>query len=201
MPFGEHAAVPEDFTLSSGEKIKVPTMQKEEFLHYLKAANFSAVKIPYKGHDLSMIVLLPSSADGLADLEKSLTWADVQKWVAAMKPEQVNLKLPKFKVTSEFSLKKVLSDMGMPIAFGGGADFTGISTQSKLFIQEVVHKAFVDVNEAGTEAAAATAVIVGDKAGPPPAKLAFHVNRPFVFLLYDNHTGSILFTGRVANPK
>jgi serpin B len=112
----------------------------------------------------------------------------------------VDITLPKFKVTAEFSLKDALSRLGMPIAFDRvKADFSGIATREKLHISAVVHKAFVDVNELGTEAAAATAVGVGTLSLPPPA--TFRADRPFVYLIRDNRTGSILFMGRVVNPQ
>jgi serpin B len=200
--FPKDGTQPADFTLADGKTVKASMMHKNEAMAYLDGDAFHAVKIPYKGNALSMIVLLPKKADGLADLEKKVTAAQLNQWLAAMKPRQVDLKLPKFKVTSEFSLKKVLSDMGMPIAFSGDADFSGISTQHKLFIQAVIHKAFVDVHEEGTEAAAATAVVVGKVSAPlPPPPATFHADHPFTFLIYENQTGSILFTGRVNNPN
>jgi serpin B len=201
-PFPKANTKPGDFTLASGNKVQVPMMQKNDRIAYVDGGTFQAVKLPYKGHALSMVVLLPKKADGIADLEKSLTAAQLAKWIKDMKPHQVDVKLPKFKTTSEFSLKKELSAMGMSIAFVfGQADFSGISTQQKLFIKEVVHKAFVDVHEEGTEAAAATAVIIDTESKPvqlPPA--TFHADHPFTFAIYENQTGSILFMGRVNNP-
>jgi serpin B len=105
--------------------------------------------------------------------------------------------LPKFKMSSEFKLKEVLSNMGMPVAFRDGvADFSGINSKERLALSEVVHKTFVDVNEEGTEAAAATAVIGATRGGPP----SFRANHPFIFLIRDTQSGSILFLGRVVNP-
>src|SRR5439155_25221930 len=120
--------------------------------------------------------------DGLAELEKQLTAAKLAMWLKKAGGHEVDLKLPKFKVTAEFTLNDVLIKMGMKDAFSKSkADFSGIASREKLFITSVVHKAFVDVNEAGTEAAAATGVVIGTTSLPPPA--AFHADHPFVFLI------------------
>ncbi len=191
----------EDFTLASGKKVKASMMAKLEKTRYVNTGALQAVTIPYQAHALEMIVLLPKDAAGLAQLEKGLTVAQLDQLLKKMKTHDVNLKLPKFKVTSEFQLKDTLSQMGMPTAFTGNADFSGMTTQQKLFISAVIHKAFVDVNEAGTEAAAATAVIMMGGGVPQPApKANFHADHPFLFLIRENATGSILFMGRVASP-
>jgi serpin B len=203
VPFEEAATKPGDFTLASGDKAQVPMMHKaEKKLLYLKGKDFTAVQIPYKGHELAMVVLLPNTADGLAAVEKSVSAAQLNTWLKQMTLHKVDLKLPKFKVTSEFSLKTVLSDMGMKSAFDPkAADFSGMTSPTKLFISAVIHKAFVDVNEKDTEAAAATAVVMQGKSEPPEYPHAtFHVNRPFLFLLKEQQTGSILFVGRVTDP-
>src|SRR5205823_4254459 len=124
-------------------------------------------------------------------------------WLKSKKLYEVDVKLPKFKFTAQFKLKDTLSEMGMPIAFTAGADFSGMCSSEKLAISDVIHKAFVDVHEKGTEAAAATAVIVKTLSAPvrpilPTAN--FHADHPFVFLIRDNRNGSILFAGRVVNP-
>jgi serpin B len=201
--FWKESTKPEDFTLAAGTKAKVPMMHKVETTAYAEGGTLEIVAIPYKDHALSMVVLLPKKADGLPELEKQLSEANLIQWLKKLTAHQVDLKLPKFKVTSQINLKKQLSDMGMGLAFSGGADFSGMSTQEKLQISEVIHKAFVDVHEEGTEAAAATAVItMGGTAVPPPLpKVNFHVDRPFVYLILDTQSGAILFMGRVTNPK
>jgi serpin B len=147
-----------------------------------------------------MLVFLPKKADGLAELEKSLTPANIEAWRGKLGDCRVATTLPKFKVTAEFMLKDVLKGMGMTDAFDPRkADFSGMTTREKLFISHVVHKAFVDVHEKGTEAAAATAVVMERQSEPRPA--TFTADRPFVFLLRDNRTGSVLFMGRVVNPS
>jgi serpin B len=121
-------------------------------------------------------------------------------WLAQRKRHQVDIELPKFKMTAEFSLKKTLSQMGMPLAFSQRADFSGMSSFEQLFIDAVLHKAFVDVNEKGTEAAAATAVVVRPTSIQILPNATFHADQPFVFLIRENRSGSVLFIGRVANP-
>jgi serpin B len=146
-----------------------------------------------------MVILLPKKLDGVSELEKGLTCETIAGWLAKLRKREVQVSLPKFKMTSEFELVEVLASMGMPDAFSTKADFSGMSGNKDLFISAVVHKAYVEVNEEGTEAAAATGVgmKLTSVAPPPPV---FKADHPFVFLIRDNHTGSILFLGRMANP-
>jgi serpin B len=149
-----------------------------------------------------MVVLLPKKRGGLAQLEAGLTHAKLKKWLSGMRTRRVILSLPKFKMTTQFSLGATLKSMGMRDAFTpGAADFSGINGRRDLSITAVVHKAFVEVNEKGTEAAAATGVVVGVTSAPvdPPAK--FRADHPFLFLIRHNRTGAIVFLGRLANPK
>jgi serpin B len=199
--FHEGATKKEDFHLGGGRKVQVPMMHTNEALRYRDGGTFHALELPYQSRQLSMIVLLPKKVDGLAELEKDLTSARLDEWLKAMKVHQVNVVLPKFKFSAEFSLKDVLSAMGMPLAFSKRADFSGMTTREQLYIDKVLHKAFVDVNEKGTEAAAATAVIARPTSAPNYARADFRADHPFVFLIRENRTGSILFLGRVANPQ
>src|SRR5262249_22279470 len=138
------------------------------------------LEVPYKGKRLSMLILLPAKGGTLASLETKLTPYNLARWLEDMTSRKVILTLPKFKLTAEFELKKTLSAMGMPTPFDmNRADFPGINGRKDLYIYEVVHKAFVDVNELGTEAAAATAVVIREKSLPP----RISVDRPFLFLL------------------
>jgi serpin B len=198
-PFNVKNTRPGDFLAGGVKKTSVPMMQQRQSARYLDGGTFSALELPYEEHDLSMIVLLPTKADGLAACEKTLTATSLRKWLGKLSVHQVDIKLPKFKTTAEFRLDKVLQDMGVRDAFDDRkADFSGLSSRKGLCITAVVHKAFVDVNEAGTEAAAATAVVIGKRSLPPPAR--FHAQHPFLYLIRDNHTGSVLFMGRVVNP-
>jgi serpin B len=189
------------FQVTADQKVTVPTMAQTWQFNYLEDDAFQLLELPYAGKDLSMLVLLPTKADGLAELEKSLTGEKLTEWTGKMKPAVVVVFLPKFKVTGSFELKEVLSAMGMGRAFDRQrADFSGMSaSRDPLFIQNVIHKTFVDVNEEGTEAAGATAVIVG-AGGAPPKGALFRADHPFLFLVRDNRSGSVLFVGRVADP-
>jgi serpin B len=198
-PFLERRTVKGDFHVGADKKVTVPLMHGGVRTGYFKGDDFEGLNLPYESNDLAMIVLLPK-AGGLADLEKRLTAANIQGWLSKLRSHRVTVTLPKFKVTAQFMLKDTLSRMGMPLAFDPAkADFSGMTTREKLWISHVIHKAFVDVNEKGTEAAAATAVLLGGGSAPPPA--TFRADRPFVFLIRDNRTGSILFVGRVIDPS
>lgn len=176
------------------------------------AGGFQLVELPYKGDALSMLVLLPAKADGLASLEAVLTDAHVTQWTAALETRDVDVVLPKFRLESSFELSDALQALGMKRAFvdtadPDGAQFDGISTGSdpsrRLYIGAVVHKAFVEVSEKGTEAAAATAVIMPVGAAMPAMvdfTPVFRADRPFVFLIRDKATGTVLFLGRLQLP-
>jgi len=179
----------------------VPMMNRTGDYAYTEDDSLQAVKLPYGGNELSMVVLLPKKVDGLAAVEKSLTPQNLAKWMPQGQ-RKVVLSLPKFKLTCEFELSKTLAAMGMADAFSDKADFSGMNGKHDLLISNVIHKAFVDVNEEGTEAAAATAVAVGLMSvvvEPPP--VVFKADHPFIFLIRHEKTGAILFLGRVANPK
>ncbi|HUT58590.1 MAG TPA: serpin family protein [Phycisphaerae bacterium] len=200
-----HKAATKDkpFTLAPGKTVEVPMMSQKHRFGYLETEDLQALSMPYWMHDLSMFVILPKKADGLAAVEKKLTANDLSKILAGVKPEEVQVSLPRFKFTSQFRLADTLAKMGMPDAFAAEtADFSGMTTMEKLFISEVIHKAFVAVDEEGTEAAAATAVIMPGMAAPAPREpKIFNADHPFLFLIRHNRTGAILFMGRVANPK
>ena len=158
------------------------------------------LELPYVGNNLSMIVLLPRTIDGLSAIETALTVDNLTLWaLLPTRKREIRVTLPKCRMTSEFDLKQTLSDMGMFDAFTTKADFSGMTGTKELFISAVVHKAFVDVNEEGTEAAAATAVVMQlqSYSDPPPE---FRADHPFLFLIRHNPSGSILFLGRVINP-
>jgi serpin B len=190
----------EEFHTAPGASVKAPLMRLTEHFKYLDGGDFQALEMPYQGKDLSMVVLLPKKVDGLAGLEDKLTKENLTNWLARLGKREVRVALPRFKMTKEFSLKDALQALGMRQAFvPGGADFTGMSGSGrKLFISAVVHKAFVDVNEEGTEAAAATGVVVGLTS----ARIIpdFRADHPFVFVIRDTRSGSVLFMGRVTNP-
>ena len=201
--FDEKHTRSQPFTLADGTKVETPLMfQREARFGFFGGSGFQALELPYKGEALSMVVLLPDKPDGLAALEKSLSRANLAAWLGKLRQQDVNVWLPKFKLETEFELKETLAAMGMKRAFvPGQADFTGLSDSPqarRLFISAVRHKAFVEVNEEGTEAAAATAVVIQLESVRIVPQ--FRADHPFCFLIRDRQTGSILFLGRMMSP-
>ncbi|MEN8215211.1 MAG: serpin family protein [Pseudomonadota bacterium] len=198
------------FWVTPNQSVYVPMMTQKDSFNYMANGKLQVLELPYAGpvghsyynnDSLSMIVLLPRQRDGLAELESSLNTQQLDKWLIRLRSEKVKVKvfLPKFQISSSFELTKTLTKMGMSAAFNEKADFSGIDGTKELSISSVVHQAFVDVNEEGTEAAAATAVIIGIRSLPPPP-VTFQADHPFIFLIRHNLSGSILFMGRVVNP-
>jgi serpin B len=180
----------------------VHMMHKKEGLNYFESDVLQAVNLPYKGRHLSMLVVLPRRKDGLPMLEQQWTQALFDQITTGFDSETVNVWLPRFKFDSSFALSNTLCAMGAEIAFSDRADFTGIAGEP-LMISEVIHKAFVDVTEEGTEAAAATAVIMTRSAGVGPRlaePLVFRADHPFLFFIWNRKTHAIFFSGRVVNP-
>ncbi|CAN5548618.1 serpin family protein [soil metagenome] len=202
-PFAKGRTFKESFLVTPENQVKVDMMHLTDSFSYMEDDNFQALSLPYKGEAVSLIAFLPRTKDGLSKLEEQFKADMVNEALAKMKKSKVIVSLPKFKMTSTFELADVLSKMGMPLLFQPGkADLSGIVASNDLFISRVVHKAYVDVYEEGTEAAAATAVIaVRASAARPPSDPIFRADHPFVIAIRDNKTGSLLFLGRVANPK
>lgn len=198
-PFDEDVTANGLFYLVDGGQVTVPMMRQTESFGYTEGEGYQAVELPYDGDELSMVVLLPASGNFQA-FEEGLAAQKVSDIIRDLQLAQVALTMPKFEFDSDFSLKDMLAEMGMPIAFSGAADFSGMTGTADLCISEVLHKAFVSVDEAGTEAAAATAVIMRETAVPAePVEVT--IDRPFIFLIRDIETGAILFVGRVLDPS
>lgn len=202
---------PAPFHLLGGTTMQTPMMHNNLDARFADHATFSMVELPYESHELAMIILLPKKKDGLRDLEKTLTVKNLATWMTQLGPHTVDLKLPRFKMTSKFELSDRLKEMGMRDAFDQRPDFSGMAgpdeldaagLKKQLYISAVLHKAFVEVDEKGTEAAAATAVIMNavESVPKPSPPATFHADHPFVFLIRDQRSGSILFMGRVVNP-
>jgi serpin B len=187
------------FHLLSGDSVETPLMHQKQTCGYAEFEGLQVLELPYVGDALSMVLLLPREVDGLAELEHRLTTDNLEKWTGQLGKQQVSIFLPKFTMTSQFQLEKTLGSMGMPDAFGSRADFSGMDGTRNLFISAVIHKAFVAVDEEGTEAAAATGVVISLTAAPRPTPV-FRADHPFVFIIRDNASGSILFLGRVVDP-
>jgi len=179
----------------------VPMMtMKPERLGYLENDCFQCVELPYKGEEVSMLIILPRKNDGLAHIEQCFSAEKLEACTAPLRKTKVEVHLPRFQTESSFDLKKTLSAPGIKDAFDPQrADFSGISGTRDLFIGAAVHKAFVLVNEEGTEAAAATGITMGITSMPMPPKI-FRADRPFIFLIRENTSGKTLFMGRIVNP-
>ncbi len=197
-PFEENATRDGLFHLLEGGEVSVPMMRQKKSLGYAESEGYQAVELPYDGRELSMVILLPQAGQ-FETFEKSLDAQQVDNIIKGLESTQVILTMPRFEFASRFRLGETLAAMGMPDAFSGNADFSRITGNRDLFISDVVHKAFVSVGEAGTEASAATAVIM-PTAAPPGATVEVTIDRPFIFLIRDIETGAILFVGRVVNP-
>jgi serpin B len=174
-------------------------MHRTGLYRYHDAGRHHILELPYAGGDLAMVVLLPKDKTTEPLEFEAQALADSLARLAA---RQVDVTLPRFKVEAEFELQKVLPQLGMSAAFSSKADFSGINGKRDLFLSAVVHKAYVDVNEMGTEAAAATAVAaVRAAAVRPPPPVVFRADHPFLFVIRDNRSGSLLFVGRLTDPR
>jgi len=192
---------PAQFWVTPEQSIQALMMRQDHLFRYAETDDLQILELPYIGYDLSMLVLLPKERNGLHEMEKRLSADNVAKWVKALGDRTVDVRFPKFSTESRFSLKQTLSAMGMPDAFSAPqANFTGMTSRRPLCIDAVEHAAVVEVDEKGTVAAAATSfsIACSQQTLPPPA--IFHADHPFVFLIRDNHTGTILFLGRIVDP-
>jgi serpin B len=198
-PFKEERTQDGTFHLLEGGEVTVPMMRQTASFGYAEGHGYQAVELPYDGHELSMVILLPD-ADGFESFEGSLNAQRMASIVEELERQGVSLTMPKFEFDSGFGLNDALKAMGMEDAFSAAADFSGMTGSKDLFISSVIHKAFVSVDEEGTEAAAATAVVMAESAMPSqPVQVS--VDRPFIFTIRDIETGTVLFVGRVLNPS
>ena len=205
LPFEEQDTSEGPFYLLDGSEILVPMMRHTESFSYARMDGYQVVDLPYVGHEISMTILLPDEGR-FGEFEDSLDAALVERTLGDVQREEVSLVMPKFEFESQFTLARTLGEIGMSNAFDKrAADFSGMDGNSCfagdipcLFISDVIHQAFVSVDEQGTEAAAATAVLVEQVVSEPP-ELA--IDRPFIFLVRDSATGAILFMGRVLDPR
>lgn len=182
--------------------VKTPMMSQLEYVKYAQLKTLQIVQIPYLGNDISMLILLPNKRDGLEQIEQSLSVDNLDFWRQRLKDGRVNIILPKFTMTCTYDLRKAFEDMGMVDAFKYPiADFSGMDGSRELCIGLIKHKVLVNVNEAGTEAAAATVVMMEAGYSPPQSLPVFRADHPFLFIIQENKTGCILFIGRVINPN
>lgn len=198
VPFEESLTADGPFTLPDGEEITVPMMRQTELLPYAEGDGYQAVELAYDGGELSMIVLLPEEG-GFESFEGSLDAGLLAEIEAGLARRHVELSMPRFEFDSAFNLSQALAALGMEAAFTDAADFSGMTGARDLYVSEVVHKAFVSVDEEGTEAAAATGVVMNLTSAPAEV-VRMTVDRPFVFLIRDLESGTLLFLGRVTDP-
>ena len=195
-PFEAAETSERPFFIGGDQQVVIPALHQRTEYGYAEGAGYRVAELPYDGQELSMVVVVP---DDLAAFEAGLTGSRLQEIAASVQRYELDLTLPKFKFDAPLDLKKILQELGMTDAFSGAADFSRIDGTRRLQITDVLHKGFIGIDERGTEAAAATAVIVGETSLPPSATLI--VDRPFVFFIRDRPTGAILFLGRVIDPR
>jgi serpin B len=206
-PFQPNATAPAPFHLGPTSTVDVPTMHQNARLKAAKIDGAQLVELPYRDGTLAMTIVVPEALDGLGALEQSLSMARLERWSSALVPAQVDLALPRFAIdpSEPLSLGGALGAMGVHRAFDSTqADFTAIANppdpELRLFFSAVFHKAFVQVDEKGTEAAAATAIVATAGCAAPPEAVSVQVDRPFLFFIRDLDTGMVVFMGRVSNP-
>ncbi len=201
-PFNPNQTQNQSFWISPEKSTSIPMMTQELDAEYAETGDLQILQMPYQGKAQSLVVLLPQQSDGLAKLEKALTVDSLRQWIGQTSRRKVRVYLPRFKLESAFKLNDPLKALGMGAAFDpAAANFAGMDGIGMLYIAIVLHKTFMEVNEEGTEAAAATAVMMkprGIEMPLPP--VLFRADHPFIFLIRDQLTGSIFFLGKYSNP-
>ena len=198
--FDATKTVQEPFYKPGGSSSDVPMMKQKADFKVYQGDGFILAEFPYGQGNFVMDVILPDNRDGLDVLLPSLKEANFNTWIQQMNKREIDLSFPRFKYGYKKQLKDILSSMGMGIAFTDFADFSNISDQFDLLINDVTHQAFIETNEEGTEAAAATIVDIGVTSMPPPA-LVVKLDHPFIYLIRETTTNSIIFMGKVVNPS
>jgi len=203
FPFGNKLTELGPFRLSKAqmEDVEMMHLNDEEYLNYHNSSELKCevLELPYQGNKASMFVFLPYDVDGLPNLEKQLTGVKLTDTLSKVQRQNMVVQLPKFSIDQDIALKKFLHMMGMVDLFGDSADLSGIGS-GRLAVTDAIHKAFVNVSESGTEAAAATGIIIGLTSAYNPSPTNFIVDRPFLFLIYEKNTQSVLFMGRLVKP-
>jgi len=199
--FPADATVEGPFNSAGGEARNVPLMNLTGHFRYAEESGLQVLALPYDGGNYDMVILLPAPGAGLAALETRLSSDDLARWLATPQSREVRVTLPRMKLAGEASLGRVLAGMGMPLAFSRQANFGGMADGGELAIDEVVHKAWIEVDEEGTEAAAATGVIMRTTSVSPDQPAVFRADRPFLFAIRHRQSGAILFMGRFSEPE
>ena len=199
MQFDKNATSDMPFYRSGGGAVNVPIMKQKEDFRVFQGDGFKVAEFPYGQGNFVMDVILPDEADGLQEIMSRLNGSSFSSWINAMTVNELQVYFPRFKYGFRLTLKEILTDMGMGIAFTDAADFSDISEQYDLLINEVTHQSFIETNEEGTEAAAATVVEVGTTS--MPMTMVFNMDHPFIYIIRETTTNSIIFMGRVADPS
>jgi serpin B len=199
-PFEEDWTESGEFRLLTGDKVEIPMMKQVKGLGYDSGEDYQVVELPYSGRELSMVIVVPD-LERFDDFESSMTQEIIDDIVDGLEQRQLVLRMPRFEFEKQSRLAETLAEMGMPEAFSMEADFSGMDGTKDLFIQDVIHQAFVSVDEAGTEAAAATAVVMTLKSAQVEEPVEVDIDQPFIFLIRDIETDTILFLGRVLDPR
>jgi serpin B len=199
-PFKQSATREEDFHLQSGQPVRVPMMRALESYRYAAEPDLQVLELPYRSEALAMVVILPAQGTDFDKAEKSLTSQRVRKLLDRLASAEVSVTLPKYRFDGTRKLRPSLSAMGAISMFGGQADFSGMTKEKGWFCSEVIHKAFIAVDEKGTEAAAATATMMAMARYVKKDPVIFRADRPFIFAVVDRSSGAVLFIGRLMNP-
>mgnify|MGYP006283657789 CR=1 FL=1 len=198
-PFNEKRTRQDVFHTSGEMSPKIPFMNQSLTLPYYETDRYQAIALPYAGKKVSMVILLPRKAAMMKELEEQLDAGFYQALLDSLKPQEVDLFIPRFRIEQKYNLNDPLQAMGMNRAFGGKADFSGMTGKKDLYISSVVHQSFVEVDEKGTEAAAATGVVM--RKTSVVRKKEFKADHPFIFMIRDDKTDTLLFLGKLGNPK
>jgi serpin B len=201
FPFEEAATSPSLFHISKQESIKTDFMHQTRSYPYYEDEEIQAISLPYKNNRMALMVILPKSIEGWRMISQVINYERINLVVSEMGTREVQLALPKFKSELQINLRDELTSMGMGTAFSRNADLSGMTGEKNLYVDEVIHKAFIEVNEKGTEAAAATAAIISLKSSLRDDPVRFNADHPFIFFLIDRQTSCIIFTGRLVKPS
>lgn len=199
-PFKESSTEKQKFTSTAGITKDVDLMKESLGVEYLKGRNFEAIRLPYEDNNFGMYVFLPNKGNNVDALIKDINHENWNQWLRDFAKKEVMVKLPKFKLEYEKELNDMLQGFGMKTAFGMNADFSKMSDKNSLYIDLVKQKCFIEVNESGTEAAAATVVVMKETSAAMDKPIVFTADRPFVYAIADKKTGLILFMGKVEMP-
>ncbi len=202
IPFKKNNTKDLPFTLKDGRKKDVPMMFEHKGFNYLEGSNFQLLEMKYKNTRFSMVILLPKTNRDLEFFEKQLTIDQLDNMLKESKLQSVLVYVPKFEFETEYKLNRNLNNLGMREAFlKEGADFSGMTGKKDFYIDLIIHKAYIKVDEEGTEAAAITAIVMAPTGGLPPPSPTFKADHPFLFFILDKQNGGILFMGRINDPQ